>query len=328
MRRYTMTGLERPAVALEEGVDRAPGRGEIAIDLRAASLNYRDLVLTTRIQDVVPLSDGAGVVASVGADVETFAVGDRIVLGFMPGWVEGEFTAEKQATAFGGPGVDGVLTERIIVPATAAVHIPATLSFEEAATLPCAGVTAWSALFERRPVQPGETVLLLGTGGVSIFALQLAKAAGARVIITSSSDEKLSRAKVLGADHIINYRTKPDWEMEVLRLTEGIGADLAVDTAGPATLNKTLQATRHGGRISLMGVLTGFDGRIDTGSILNKRITLQGIYVGSIAALRKLVQVGLKPHVDRVFRFEEANAAYDAFREASHFGKLVIQISR
>src|SRR5262245_6816936 len=140
MRRYKLTGHESPELVLGEGIDLAPGRGEIAIDLRAASLNYRDLVLTTRIRDVVPLSDGAGVVAEVGADVETFAVGDRIVLGFMPGWVEGEFTAAKQATAFGGPGVDGVLTERIVVAATAAVHIPDSLSFEEAATLPCAGV--------------------------------------------------------------------------------------------------------------------------------------------------------------------------------------------
>ena len=148
------------------------------------------------------------------------------------------------------------------------------------------------------------------------------------MIITSSSDEKLDRAKELGADHVINYRENPNWEKDVLRSTGGIGADLAVDTAGPATLNKTLQATRHGGRISLMGVLTGFDGPIDTGAILEKRITLQGIYVGSVATLRSLIQTGIRPQVDRVFPFDEANAAYDALREASHFGKLVIQIKR
>ena len=244
----------------------------------------------------------------------------------MPGWVEGEFSEAKKASSLGGPGVDGVLAEQIVVPATGVVHLPDPISFEAASTLPCAGVTAWSALFERRPVQPGETVLLLGTGGVSIFALQLAKLAGARVIITSSSDAKLERARALGADHVINYTARPDWEEEVLGLTGGIGADLAVDVAGPATLSKTLRATRFGGRISLMGVLTGFGGEVDTGAILEKRITLQGIYVGPVATLRALIATGIKPEIDRVFPFEEADAAYQALRAAGHVGKLVVQI--
>ena len=182
------------------------------------------------------------------------------------------------------------------------------------------------ALFERRPVQPGETVLLLGTGGVSIFGLLLAKRAGARVIITSSADEKLERARALGADETINYRTTPDWASEVLKLTDGLGADLALDVGGPGTLNSTLKAVRHDGRISLIGVLTGFSGEIDTASILRKRITLQGISVGPVASLAAVIKVGIKPVIDQVFAFEQAETAYDTMVAATHFGKLVIRI--
>ncbi|WP_425964549.1 zinc-dependent alcohol dehydrogenase family protein [Rhizobium nepotum] len=271
MHRYILTGNETRRLKLTQGDVRQPEKGEVAVDVRSASLNYRDLVIARNFKDVVPLSDGAGVVAAVGEGVEDWKVGDRVVIGFMPGWVEGPITPAKKATSLGGQTMDGVLTERIVVPSNSIVRIPDAMTFEEAATLPCAGVTAFSALFERRPLQPGETVLLLGTGGVSIFALQLAKLAGARVIITSSSDEKLERARALGADEMINCRRTTAWEDEVLRLTDGVGADLAVDVAGPATLSQTLKATRFDGRISLMGVLTGFDGHIDTGAILGKR---------------------------------------------------------
>ncbi|MEJ5117493.1 NAD(P)-dependent alcohol dehydrogenase [Gluconobacter cerinus] len=325
MRRYILTGHDLPKLTLVHSEDPRPGHGEIVVDLRAASLNYRDLIMAQRFSDVVPLSDGAGVVSAMGDGVEGHAIGDRVVIAFMPKWLDGEFTDARRAS-LGGPGFDGVLTERIVVPATGVVRIPDAMTFEAAATLPCAGVTAWSALFERRPVQPGETVLLLGTGGVSIFALQLAKMAGARVIMTSSSNEKLERARTLGADHLINYHSIPDWENEVLRLTDGVGTDLAVDVAGPATLNKTLKATRLGGRISLMGVLTGFEGPVDTGVLLEKRITLQGIYVGPVASLQALVKTNITPQIDRVFPFEDAEAAYDALRVAEHFGKLVIRI--
>lgn len=325
MQRYLLTGQKSPLLKLEEVEERRPRRGEVAIDLRAASLNYRDLIVAQHDKDIVPLSDGAGVISGLGEDVEGYSLGDRVVIGFMPGWAEGGFTEAKKATSLGGTGVDGVLTQRIVVPASAIVAIPDPMTFEEAATLPCAGVTAWAALFERRPVQPGETVLLLGTGGVSVFALQLAKKAGARVIITSSSDDKLERAKALGADHVVNYRRTPAWEEEVLRLTDGFGADLAVDVTGPATLNQTIKATRFDGRISLVGVLTGFEGGIGIEAIV-KRITLQGIYVGPVATLRALVKSGIAPQIDRVFSFEEADAAYDGLRGASHFGKLVIRI--
>ncbi|MBO0133381.1 zinc-dependent alcohol dehydrogenase family protein [Agrobacterium burrii] len=327
MHRYILTGNETRHLKLTQGDVRQPEKGEVAVDVRSASLNYRDLVIARNFKDVVPLSDGAGVVAAVGEGVEDWKVGDRVVIGFMPGWVEGPITPAKKATSLGGQTMDGVLTERIVVPSNSIVRIPDAMTFEEAATLPCAGVTAFSALFERRPLQPGETVLLLGTGGVSIFALQLAKLAGARVIITSSSDEKLERARALGADEMINCRRTTAWEDEVLRLTDGVGADLAVDVAGPATLSQTLKATRFDGRISLMGVLTGFDGHIDTGAILEKRITLQGIYVGPVATLAALVRTGIKPQVDQVFPFAEAEAAYNALRDAGHFGKLVVNIA-
>jgi NADPH:quinone reductase-like Zn-dependent oxidoreductase len=326
MQHYILTGNETPRLKLTSATQRQPVRGEVAVDLRAASLNYRDLIVAKNAKDNVPLSDGAGVISAVGEGVEGWKVGDRVVIGFMTGWVDGPITPAKQATSLGGQSMNGVLTQQIVVPADSIVRIPDTMTFEEASTLPCAGVTAFAALFERRPIQPGETVLLLGTGGVSIFALQLAKQAGARVIITSSSDEKLARARALGADAVINYNTTPEWQDEVLKLTDGIGADLTVDVGGPATLNKTLAATRFDGRISLMGVLTGFDGHIDTAVILSKRITLQGIYVGSVAMLAALVKTGIKPQVDQVFPFSEAEAAYDALRDAGHFGKLVIKI--
>ena len=325
MRAYHLSGETPRLTAMERPVPTAKA-GEAVVRIVAASLNYRDLLQAKFSRGHIPLSDGAGVIEIVGADVEGWKAGDRVVIGFMPGWVVGPLTQKKAASALGGDGIDGVLAERIAVPVSGLVRIPDGMSFEEAATLPCAGVTAWAALFERRPVEPGETVLLLGTGGVSIFGLQLAKAAGARVIITSSSDEKLARARALGADETINYRMKPDWSEAVLTLTDGVGADLAIDVGGPGTLNSTLKAVRPDGRISLMGVLTGFGGEVDTASILRKRITLQGIYVGSVEMLGKLARTGVKPVIDKVFSFDEAETAYDGLAAAEHFGKLVITL--
>jgi NADPH:quinone reductase-like Zn-dependent oxidoreductase len=327
MRAYQLTGSVSPRLKAIEREDPIASPEHVVVDLRAASLNYRDIQEAKLGRQVIPLSDGAGVISAIGSTAGPWSVGDRVVIGFMPGWAEGPFTATKQATALGGGTVDGVLAERIRVPADALASMPADMTFDEAATLPCAGVTAWSALFERRPVQPGETVLLLGTGGVSIFALQLAKAAGARVIITSSSDDKLTRARTLGADLTINYRVNPNWSAEVLSHTDGLGADLAVDVGGPGTLNETLKAVRHDGRISLMGVLTGFDGPITTVDILRKRITLQGIYVGAVATLRALTKIGIRPVVDRVFSFSQADEAYSMMAAGEHFGKIVIRIS-
>lgn len=327
MKAYHLTGNADPKLSAVTRPDPVAGPSQILVDLKAASLNYRDLLQAGSVSGIIPLSDGAGVVSAIGPGVSAWKPGDRVVIGFMPGWVDGEFSQVKQDSSLGGGTVDGVLAQRIAVASDAVVRIPDGMSFEEAACLPCAGVTAWAALFERRPVQPGETVLLLGTGGVSIFALQLAKLAGARVIITSSSDEKLARAKALGADHLINYRTTPDWAAEVLKLTGGLGADFSVDIGGPGTLNETLKAVRSGGRISLMGVLTGFNGPIDTVSILRKRITLQGIYVGSVAMLGAFARTGIKPVIDQSFAFEHAEKAYATLVGAGHFGKLVIRIA-
>lgn len=326
MHAYRLTG-GTPRLQSSDRPDPQPAAGEVIVEIMAASLNYRDLLVASAESGIVPLSDGAGVVTALGHGVRTVAVGDRVAIGFMPGWVDGAFTEARQATALGGAGIDGVLARRIAVPETGVARIPDAMSFQEAACLPCAGVTAWSALFERRPLLLGETVLLLGTGGVSIFALQLAKQTGARVIITSGSDEKLARAAALGADHGINYARTPDWDAEVLRLTDGIGADIAVDVGGPGTLNRTLTCVRADGRISLMGVLTGFAGPIETGMLLRKRITLQGIYVGPVASLSALAQTGIRPVIDRVFPFAEAEAAYQALAAASHFGKIVVTIA-
>ncbi len=326
MRAYHITG-SIPRLRLVELPEPSPGPGEVAVAIRAASLNYRDLLQAASQPGLIPLSDGAGVVRAVGEGVPGWRVGERVVIGFMPGWVDGGFSQARQATALGGDGVPGVLAETVVVPAEALVRLPDAMSFEAAATLPCAAVTAWAALFERRPLLPGETVLLLGTGGVSVFALQFAKAAGARVIITSGDDAKLARARALGADITINYRTTPDWPALVLAATDGLGADLAVDVAGPATLNDTLRATRHDGRISLMGVLTGFEGAVNTAAILSRRITLQGIYVGPVAMLRDVVRAAPQPLVDQVFPFEAAEQALAVLAAATHTGKLVIRVA-
>jgi len=327
MKAYQFTGSPTSKLVLVDRPDPVAGPGQIVVEIKAASLNYRDQLQSAASPGVIPLSDGAGIVREVGAGVTRWRIGDRVVIGFMPGWIDGAFSEAKQASSLGGGGVDGVLAQRIAVSEESVAAIPDGMSFEAASCLPCAGVTAWAALFERRPVQPGATVLLLGTGGVSIFALQLAKLAGARVILTSSSDEKLARARALGADHTVNYREKPDWSAEVLTLTDGLGADLAVDIGGPGTLNHTLKAVRHGGRISLMGVLTGFEGPIDTVSILRKRITLQGIYVGSVAMLGALARTGLDPVIDQVFPFDQAERAFETMAAATHFGKLVIRVA-
>ncbi len=248
----------------------------------------------------------------------------------MPDFVAGTLTPELQAGSLGGT-VDGMLAERAILPAHGVVHIPEHLSFAEAATLPCAGVTAWYANFVGGKVQPGDTVLLLGTGGVSIFSLQFAKMAGAEVIITSSSDQKLHRARDLGADHTINYRNNEDWQAEVLDLTGGVGADHAVEVGGPGTINKTLEAVRYGGSISLMGVLTGMSDEVATGLILSKNIKIQGVYVGNVETFREMNRAvnhhKMSPIVGKSFGFGQAAEALNFLDSGQHFGKVVIDFT-
>lgn len=325
------------AIAVVDRPDPEPGPCEVVVDVKACSVNYRDALIAKgtypalgRTAGKVPLSDGAGVVSAVGSGVTTHEVGDRVAGAFMPDFVAGTLTPELQAGSLGGT-VDGMLAERVVLPAHGVVAIPDHLTFQEAACLPCAGVTAWYACFVGGSILPGQTVLLLGTGGVSVFSLQFARMAGARVIMTSSSDEKLERARALGADHTINYRKVEDWQTAVLELTDGVGADHAVEVGGPGTINRTLEAVRYGGSISLMGVLTGMADAVATGLILSKNIKVQGTYVGSVetfAAMNRAVALHeMRPVVHRVFPFDEAAQALAHLESGQHFGKVVVELT-
>jgi NADPH:quinone reductase-like Zn-dependent oxidoreductase len=322
----SLTPIERP--------DPQPGYGQVVVRVRATSLNYRDLIIGKGQNPaiafpVIPMSDGAGDVVAIGEGVTRVKVGDRVAGIFFQDWQAGEISKSIMKSALGGE-IDGMLSEYVVLDQAGVVLLPEHLSYEEGATLPCAAVTAWHGLVSKGILKAGDTVLLLGTGGVSIFALQFAKLHGARVIITSSSDEKLAQAKAMGADAAINYKQNPDWEKEVYRLTDRVGVDHVVEVGGSGTLEKSIQAVRYGGRISLIGVLTGFTGAINPQPILGKSIILQGIYVGSRemfeAMNRAIAQAQLKPAIDRAFPFTEARAAYDYLQSGSHFGKVVIRL--
>jgi NADPH:quinone reductase-like Zn-dependent oxidoreductase len=310
-----------------ERPDPTPGPHEVLVRMRAASLNYRDLAVASGKyfagpveRNTIPLSDGAGQVEAVGSEVRDFAVGDRVVA---------TFTQGRPPGALGHP-LDGVLTELAVFDETGLLPIPEHLSFEEAATLPCAGVTAWNALTEGKRVRPGDTVLTLGTGGVSLFAVQLAKAAGARVIVTSSSDAKLDRAKALGADDLINYKTRTDWDKAVLELTGGQGADHVIELGGAGTLPQSYQAVARQGEISLIGVLTPPAGHLSPHPLMFKGATLRGIFVGGrelFEGLNKAVAVnGIKPVIDSVFDFDASLEAFRYLESAQHVGKVVIKL--
>ena len=321
------------ALVLTERPGPRPGPGQVLVRLRANAINYRDLlnVLDPVARGIatprIPNSDGAGDVVETGAGVTRFKPGDRVVGSFFQRWPAGPITAEAMASALGGP-IDGLLTDHAVLEEDGLLAIPEHLSYEEAATLPCAALTAWHILVEMGRLKAGDTLLVLGTGGVSIFALQFAALQGARAIVTSSSDDKLRRAAELGAWRTINYRSNPDWEQEVLALTEGRGVDLVAEVGGAGTLEKSIQAVRVGGTIGLVGVLTG--GTIDPTSVMRKSIRLQGIYVGSRAMFenmnRAIAAGGLRPVIDKSFGFDEARAAYHHMQGAGHFGKIVITI--
>ena len=312
-----------------------PAHGQIVVQVRAASLNYRDLIVMQGAYGkvslpLVPLSDGAGEVVAVGDGVTRWQPGDRVAGTFFPEWLAGPVTAESTKAAMGGGSTTGMLAEFVALSEHGAVRIPEHLSFEEAATLPCAAVTAWNSLVDHGRVKAGETVVLLGSGGVSIFGLQIAKLHGARTIITSSSDEKLARATALGADATINYRTTPDWEKKVIELTGGLGADHIMEVGGAGTFAKSLRATRVGGHVALIGVLAGVASELRVTDILMKSLRVHGIYVGSREMFeslnRAVTQHKLKPVIDRVFPFAEARAAYEHLQSGKHFGKVVISI--
>jgi NADPH:quinone reductase-like Zn-dependent oxidoreductase len=311
-----------------------PGRGQVLVRMHAASLNFRDLSVATGKYmmsklppDLVPLSDGAGEVVETGPGVDRVKPGDRVAGIFMQGWLGGEHEPWHGATALGG-AIDGVLAEYVVFDQQGLVHIPAHLSYQQAATLPCAAVTAWHGLTALKPVGPGQTVLVLGTGGVSIFALQLARAAGARVIATSSSDAKLERAKALGASDGINYRATEDWHKSVRELTGGRGVDHVIEVGGPGTLQRSIGAARMGGVVSLIGVLSR--GQVDPLAILGGGVIVHGVFVGSrqmFEAMNRAIELHrIEPVIDRVFAFEDVKEAYRTMKTATHIGKIVIEI--
>lgn len=307
---------------------------EVLVRFHAWSLNYRDLMVVRGEYNpratfpLTPLSDGAGEVVAVGESVKRWKVGDRVCPIFAQCWIDGGFTAEKSRTALGGGGsYQGVAGEYGKFDASGLVEIPGHLSYEEAATLPCAAVTAWHALAVSGDVKPGDSVLTLGTGGVSVFAVQFAKMLGAHVIATSSSDEKLGRIKDLGADEVINYREREDWDKAVLELTGKVGVDHVVEVGGAGTLSRSVRAVKYGGHIAVIGVLTkGTD--FSPTPVLMKGIKLQGILVGSLEMFEEMNRAigkhGIRPVIDRTFRFDELPGAMRYMESAAHFGKVVI----
>jgi len=321
------------ALELNERESPKPGPGEVLVRMRANSINYRDLstILDPEARGLpyprIPNSDGAGEVAAVGPGVTRWTPGDRVVGCFFQNWTAGGISAAAMASALGGP-IDGVLAEEVLLQEDGLVPVPNHLSFEEAACLPCAAVTAWNCLVAGGGMKAGDTVLLLGTGGVSVFALQFCVAAGARSIVTSSSDAKLERARAMGARETINYVATPDWAKRVLELTGGRGADHVLEVGGPGTMEQSIEAVRVGGRVAYVGVLTG--GTINPLGIMRKSIRLQGVYVGSRAMFedmnRAIAAHRLKPVVDRSFPFEEAREAFHHMQAAGHFGKIVVTI--
>jgi NADPH:quinone reductase-like Zn-dependent oxidoreductase len=295
----------------------------------ARLLRSTDDARGTPLPDLVPLSDGAGEVAEIGPDVTRVKPGDRVAGIFMQSWIGGDIEPEHAASSLGG-AIHGVLAEYVLFDQQGLVHLPPHLSFEEGATLPCAGVTAWNALYAGRPLIAGQSVLVLGTGGVSIFALQFARAAGAQVIATSSSDNKLARAKQLGATATVNYRDHAEWQKDVLALTDGRGVDHVIEVGGAGTLARSIEAARPGGQIHQIGVLTGGGGQIDPSISMRKGLILRGIYVGSrqmFDAMNRAIAVNaLHPVIDRVFAFEQAADAYRHMQSQAHLGKIVIRI--
>lgn len=322
----SLTRVDRPATPLKPH--------DVRVQVHAVSLNYRDLVIARgahrRSTSIIPVSDGAGEVVAVGSEVTRFQVGARVAASFFPDWIDGEFQGAYHARALGGTA-DGMLAQEVVLGEHAWVALPDHLTFEEGAALPCAGVTAYNALFESAHIGPGCDVLVQGTGGVSIIALQLAKAAGARVIVTSRSEGKRERAKALGADHTINYEAVAQWGAAALAWTGSRGVDVVVEVGGPGTFDQSVAALRFGGTMSLIGVLTGAKGEVNTAGIFHKSLHIRGIYVGSRrmfeALNRALAVAGTRPIIDRVFPFDEARAAYEYLASGAHFGKVVIRVS-
>jgi NADPH:quinone reductase-like Zn-dependent oxidoreductase len=337
MRAYEYaTEGEAYGLALVDRASPSPGRGQVRIRVRAASLNYRDIITRRKhagreVAGIVPLSDGAGEVIAAGEGVTRWKPGERVAGCFFQGWQSGRFDLTYHRTDLGG-SLDGMLAEEVVLDQNGVVRIPDHLSFEEAACLPCAGLTAWYALKTRGDFRAGDSVLVLGTGGVSVFALQFAVALGGTVIVTSSSDEKLEKARALGASQGINYRTTPQWDEEIWRLTGKRGVDHVIEVGGAGTLEKSISSVAAGGQIALIGVLTGFGPpQASLFPLMARNARLDGIYVGSRAdfeGMNRLVeQERLRPVIDRVFPFEQAGDAFVHLESGSHFGKVVVRVA-
>jgi NADPH:quinone reductase-like Zn-dependent oxidoreductase len=335
-RRYELERADKGyRLALRSTDVPAPKSGEVIVRIHAVSLNHRDLYVLQGVYggDVsgrVPVSDGAGEVVALGPGVKRFKVGDRVATTFFEAWNSGPPTPAAIARSRGGEVAQGVLSETIVTHEDGLVRIPDHLSFEEAATLPCAAVTAWNGLFKHGHLQRDQFVLLEGTGGVSIFGLQFAAAAGAKPIITSSSDEKLERARSLGAVATVNYRTDPDWQEQVRAATKGAGVSHVLEIGGKDTLPKALASLGLGGHVALIGGLTGFEGNVEVNAITDRLGSLTSIYVGSredFEAMNAFIaQHRLKPVIDRTFSFAQAPAAFTYLESGSHFGKVVIRL--
>jgi NADPH:quinone reductase-like Zn-dependent oxidoreductase len=332
--RFDSFGLEN--LRRQETERPEPGPGEVRVELKALSLNYRDLMVVTGAYNprlplpATPVSDGAGVVSAVGEGVTALRAGDRVVSHFVSGWIDGPYRAGYVNTTLGLPAA-GLAAEHVVLPATAVLPIPEGYDFAEAATLPIAALTAWNALVTEGHLEPGRTVLTLGTGGVSVFALQMAKALGARVVITSSSDEKLARCRELGADGTVNYRKHPAWDKKVRELTDGEGAHVVVENGGIGTLSTSLRATAAGGTVALLGALTGLAGEVNVAPVLMMRIRIAGILVGSRASFEEmnafLVRERIRPVISDRFPFERLPDAFTHLRSGTHFGKVVVDLA-
>lgn len=334
MKAYELQGgFGIDSLQLIERAQPEPGAGQVQLKMRAWSLNFRDLMTVLGQYNpklrlpFTPLSDGVGEVTAIGAGVTRVKVGDRVAGAFMQKWIEGEPSEAKGASALAG-SIPGLLAESVVLHEDGLVPVPAHLTDEEAATLPCAAVTAWHALVTAGGVKAGDVVLVQGTGGVSLFALQFAKLLGARIIATSSSDAKLARAKELGAADGINYKATPEWGQKARELSGGKGVDHIVEVGGAGTLGESLRAIRMGGRISLIGVLSGA-GQVNPIPILMKNICVQGIFVGSrvmFEAMNRAIALHqLRPVIDRVFPFEQVREALRHMESGAHFGKIVIR---
>jgi NADPH:quinone reductase-like Zn-dependent oxidoreductase len=332
MRAYEINGTEGiPSINHTARSEPKPLRGQILVKMQAWSLNYRDLLIVNnkygglKPQHIVALSDGAGTVIAIGPDVRRFNVGDRVTPTFTTSWIAGAMTKADIGTSRGG-SVDGVLAELVVCDENFAVRVPDYLSYQEAACLPCAGVTAWNALFGPRPLLTGQTVLTLGTGGVSTLAIQYAHAAGARVIATSSSDEKLDAARRLGASDTVNYKSAPEWQDEVLRLTDGRGVDHVVEVGGGGTIERSIASSAVGGQVHMIGVLS--DGTLAPRSLIPWK-TLRGIMVGSTAdheAMNCMLELHqIRPLIGKCFSFDEVREAYRYLESSAHIGKVVIE---